>query len=120
MEFRQLSEEESRVINGKGTEYPFTGKYNKFYEDGKYFCKKCGNELFTSESKFDSKSGWPSFDNSIKNQVKEIPDKDGQRVEIVCAKCDAHLGHIFRGEGFTNKNARYCVNSISLIHETDI
>ena len=121
MKYRDLNEEEKRVILLKGTEYPFTGKYDKFYEKGKYLCKQCGTSLFSSESKFNSGSGWPSFDTGIENMVKEIPDRDGKRVEIVCSKCDGHLGHIFKGEGFTDKNARFCVNSISLIfYRTDL
>jgi len=120
MKYRDLNEEEERVILHKGTEYPATGKYDKYYENGKYFCKRCETALFTSESKFKSGSGWPSFDAGIDKSVKEIPDRDGSRVEIVCEKCDGHLGHVFRGEGFTDKNARFCVNSISLIHEKDL
>ena len=119
MKYRELNEEEKQVIISKGTEYPFTGKYDKFYEDGNYYCKRCGTALFRSDGKFNSGSGWPSFDAGIENMVKEIPDRDGSRVEIVCSKCNGHLGHVFRGEGFTDKNARFCVNSISLIHETD-
>jgi methionine-R-sulfoxide reductase len=116
---RNLSAEEERIIVHKGTEYPFTGKYNKYYEDGVFYCKKCDTPLFKSESKFDSGTGWPSFDESIDGNVEEIPDADGRRVEIVCKNCGGHLGHVFRGERMTEKNARFCVNSISLIHEND-
>jgi methionine-R-sulfoxide reductase len=118
MGYRTLNEEEQRVILHKGTEYPFTGKYDKFYEDGVYSCKQCGESLFDSSSKFNSGSGWPSFDDAIDGKVSEVPDKDGRRVEIVCSNCGGHLGHVFRGEGFTDKNARFCVNSVSLIHNS--
>lgn len=119
MEYRELNAEEERVILHKGTEYPFTGKYDKFYEDGIYYCKRCGTPLFKSSSKFNSGSGWPSFDDAIEGNVTELPDRDGRRIEIVCSKCKGHLGHVFRGEGFTSKNARFCVNSISLLHESE-
>ncbi len=117
--YRELTPEEERVIIGKGTEYPFTGKYDKFYEEGVYSCKRCNTPLFKSESKFNSGSGWPSFDDAIDNNVLELPDADGRRVEIVCKNCGGHLGHVFRGEGFTDKNSRFCVNSISIVHESD-
>lgn len=114
MKYNELNPEESYVINDKGTERPFSGKYNDFYEKGIYLCKKCGAELYKSEDKFSSGCGWPSFDDEIKEAVKRIPDPDGRRIEIVCASCDAHLGHVFEGEGFTSKNTRHCVNSISM------
>ena len=113
----ELSEFEKYVIEEKGTERAFSGKYYDFNEDGIYRCKKCGAELFKSESKFSSGTGWPSFDDAIDGAVKEIPDSDGMRTEIVCAKCGAHLGHVFKGEGFTDKNTRHCVNSVSLEFE---
>ncbi|MBZ7935200.1 methionine-R-sulfoxide reductase [Campylobacter sp. B0100352/1] len=109
-----LSEEEKRIILLKGTETPFSGKYNDFYEKGIYLCKQCGSKLYKSEDKFKSGCGWPSFDDEISGAVKRIPDKDGVRTEIVCSNCNAHLGHVFEGEGFTEKNIRHCVNSISL------
>ncbi|TLE16441.1 methionine-R-sulfoxide reductase [Helicobacter apodemus] len=112
--FNKLNTEEQRVILHKGTEAPFSGKYENFFEKGIYVCKQCGNELYSSESKFHSGCGWPSFDDCIQNAIKEQLDADGRRVEIVCAKCGGHLGHIFKGEGFTPKNTRHCVNSISL------
>ena len=114
MKYNELNDEEKYVIENKGTEYPFTGKYNDFYEKGIFTCKKCNAPLYKSEDKFKSGCGWPSFDDEIKGAVKRVPDKDGRRIEIVCASCGGHLGHVFEGEGFTNKNTRHCVNSISL------
>ena len=111
---RQLTTEEERVIIYKGTERPFNGEYYNFKENGAYLCKQCGVELFQSSDKFDSHCGWPSFDDQLSEAVKFIPDEDGVRTEIQCAACGAHLGHVFKGEGFTPKNTRYCVNSISL------
>ncbi|KUK50995.1 MAG: bifunctional methionine sulfoxide reductase B/A protein [candidate division TA06 bacterium 32_111] len=117
--FRKLTSEEEFVIIHKGTERPFSGKYNDFFEKGTYHCKRCNAPLFRSDSKFKSTCGWPSFDDELPGAVKKIPDSDGIRVEIQCANCGAHLGHIFKGEGFTKKNVRYCVNSISLIFVPD-
>ena len=114
MEHNKLTPEEERVIVHKGTEYPGTGKLLNNKEKGTYTCKRCNNPLYLSDSKFDSHCGWPSFDDEIKGAVKHIPDPDGRRTEIVCAKCDGHLGHVFKGEGFTNKNTRHCVNSVSM------
>lgn len=113
MDYNKLSEEEIHVIEDKGTERPFTGKYNDFYDEGTYYCKKCNTALYDSSSKFSSACGWPSFDDSL-DTVKNVPDVDGTRVEIVCSNCNAHLGHVFEGERFTPKNVRHCVNSISL------
>lgn len=110
----RLTPEERAVIVDKATEAPFSGKYVSYKADGTYVCKLCQTPLFTSSDKFSSHCGWSSFDDAIKGAVKEIPDADGFRTEIVCAKCGAHLGHIFRGEGFTPKDTRYCVNSLSL------
>ncbi len=112
--WNKLNENEQYVILEKGTEPPFSGKYYNHFQKGKYVCKQCNNELFSSEDKFDSSCGWPSFDDEIKESVKKVMDKDGRRTEILCNNCGGHLGHIFNGENLTNKNTRYCVNSISI------
>ena len=111
--YNELNEEEKRVIENKGTERPFSGKYDDFYEEGIFCCKKCNAELYSSKDKFSSGCGWPSFDDD-NGAVKRVPDGDGRRVEIVCASCDGHLGHVFEGEGITPKNTRHCVNSVSI------
>ena len=117
MKYNELNDEEKYVIENKGTEYPFTGKYNDFYEKGIFTCKKCNAPLYKSEDKFKSGCGWPSFDDEIQGAVKRVPDRDGRRIEIVCASCGGHLGHVFEGEELTSKNTRHCVNSISLNFE---
>lgn len=112
--FNELTPEEREVIINKGTEAPFSGKYYKHNESGVYVCKRCEAKLFTSDDKFESNCGWPSFDDSVEGTVETQPDADGVRTEIICRNCGAHLGHIFTGERLTSKNTRYCVNSISL------
>jgi len=114
LDYFDLTKPESDIINNKGTELPFTGKFAKFMDKGTYVCKKCGAALYYSIDKFESDCGWPSFDNEIKGAVNRFPDADGQRIEIECANCGAHLGHVFTGEHLTSRNVRHCVNSLSL------
>lgn len=114
MNWNTLTKEEANVIENRGTEPPFSGEYDDEFREGTYICRRCNTSLYTSDSKFHSGCGWPSFDQEIAGAVKHLPDADGRRVEIRCSACDGHLGHVFVGEHLTEKNTRHCVNSLSL------
>ncbi len=114
MRLNKLTEEEAEVILKKGTERAFTGEYDDFYKDGVFICRQCNSPLFSSKAKFDAGCGWPAFDENFPNAVKRIADEDGMRTEIQCSSCGGHLGHVFEGEGMTEKDTRHCVNSLSI------
>ena len=114
MGYNPLNEEEKRIIVNKGTEAPFSGIYDRFDDAGTFICRQCNTPLYRSDDKFHSGCGWPSFDDELPGTVRRDPDKDGRRTEILCNHCDGHLGHVFTGEKFTEKNTRHCVNSISI------
>ena len=113
-QWNALNSEEERIIVNKGTEMPFTGEYNSFKGIGTFVCKRCEHPLYRSDAKFNSDCGWPSFDDDISGNVKRVLVKDGRRTEIVCGHCGGHLGHVFEGERFTEKDTRHCVNSVSI------
>lgn len=113
--YNVLTPEQERVIEHKGTDRPFTGEYYQKTDKGIYICRRCNNPLYTSDDKFDGHCGWPSFDMEIKGAVTRVPDADGRRVEIICNNCKGHLGHVFEGEGFTDKDTRHCVNTSSIV-----
>jgi len=114
-----LTQEERDILIHKGTQKPFVGKYYNFFQKGTYHCKNCDAPLYKGENKFHSTCGWPSFDDEIKGAIKRVKDPDGYRTEILCAKCGAHLGHVFLGEKLTPKNTRHCVNSIAMSFKPD-
>lgn len=114
MPFNKLTSEEEKIIVKKETETPYSGEYEKNFEEGVYLCRRCNAPLYESKNKFDAHCGWPSFDEEILGSVKKQIDADGIRTEISCANCGAHLGHVFIGEKMTEKNTRFCVNSISM------
>ncbi len=113
--WNRLTPEEEQIVVFKKTEMPFSGEFNHWNKSGYFLCKRCETPLYKSADKFNSGCGWPSFDDAISGNVKQVLDADGRRTEIVCAHCNGHLGHVFIGEHFTPKNTRHCVNSLSLI-----
>ena len=114
LNYNTLSAEEKSVIERKGTEYPFSGEYDDFFEAGTYVCRRCNADLYRSIDKFNAHCGWPAFDKEVPGSVTRLPDPDGHRTEIACSNCKGHLGHVFIGEHLTETNIRHCVNSLSL------
>jgi len=114
MPYNELTLTEKKVIENAGTEAPFSGEYDDFYQEGEFICRRCNTPLFSSKAKFDAKCGWPAFDDHYPGAVQWLPDPDGSRTEIRCAHCNAHLGHVFQGEKMTEKDTRHCVNSLSI------
>jgi peptide-methionine (R)-S-oxide reductase len=114
MQLNKLNDEEKHVIIDKGTERAFTGEYDDFFKDGVFICRQCNAPLFSSKAKFEAHCGWPAFDDEFPNSIKRVADEDGMRTEIQCANCGGHLGHVFEGEGMTDKDTRHCVNSLSI------
>lgn len=113
-QYNELTPVERYIIESKGTEPPFSGEYDDFFQAGMYICRRCNAPLYRSEDKFQAHCGWPAFDDELPGAVKRLPDADGERIEIQCANCDGHLGHVFIGERLTAKNTRHCVNSLSM------
>lgn len=115
VQYNELDYEQKRVILQKGTEAPFSGEYETNFAAGTYICRRCNAPLYRSDDKFDARCGWPSFDDAVPGAVRRTPDADGRRTEITCANCGGHLGHVFLNEGFTPRNTRHCVNSVSMV-----